>query len=103
MKRQPPPSLKTLARYGLAVSDWDRIGRRQGWACGVCGESRLLVIDHEHAPGWKRLPPADRRRYVRGLACRSCNHFVITHWADADKHRGAAAYLDAYAERKDRP
>ena len=74
------------------------MARLQRWGCAVCGkEPKRFVIDHEHAPGWKWLDAATRRTYVRGLTCDSCNHYVLTRYADANKHRQAAEYLDRYA------
>lgn len=46
------------------------------------------------------MTPEARKLFVRGLACISCNHFVLTRYGTPEKHRGAAAYLERYERRK---
>lgn len=70
------PADSTLRRYGMTRGDWLRILYKQGHTCAICGrqpENGKLVIDHEHVKGWKKMKPADRRKYVRMLACNRCN------------------------------
>lgn len=88
----------------MTVADWRRIARRQGYECPVCKKkpsNGRLVVDHQHVAEWKKLSPGYRRRYVRGLCCVSCNHFVLTRYGTIDKHRNAADYLAAYEARRD--
>lgn len=95
------PSPQTLARYGMTLRDWKQLAVAQDWRCAVCRrQPKRLVIDHAHVPGFKHMTPEERKRHVRGLCCDSCNHFVLTRWADAKKHRQAAMYLDAHEARK---
>lgn len=99
------PTLTTLAGYGLTLDDWLVILVRQGYRCGVCKKkpkSGRLFTDHEHVRGWKRLPPAERALYVRGLACYVCNRFVLNYRINAKLLRQAATYLDAYDGRRSR-
>ena len=96
------PRSRTCEEYGLTLETWQHIAARQGWACGVCHKkpkNKRLVVDHVHISGWRRMPPEVRRRYVRGLCCMSCNHFVLTRYADALKHRQAAEYLEDFERR----
>jgi hypothetical protein len=98
-----PPSAKTLARYGIDLAEWRAILRRQGGVCAVCrrvSEKGWMCIDHEHAPGWKRMPPEQRRRYVRGILCYFCNFRYVGKCLTAEKARAVAAYLEAYEDRK---
>lgn len=98
---EPAPS--TLSRYGLSLREWRSLCRRAGGVCEVHGglpASKKLNIDHEHVPGWKRKTGVERKRFVRGLVCAVCNHYVLTRWADANRHRLAADYLDRYEGRK---
>jgi hypothetical protein len=98
--KEPAPT--TLARYGLTLAAWKSLRDAQGGLCGVCSkDAPRLVIDHEHVKGWKQMPDDLRVLYVRGLCCPSCNHFVLTRYADAEKHRQAARFLDDYAKRRD--
>ena len=92
-----PPASSTLAKYGLSLSEWTAMYDEYDGACHCCGaEGRRLVIDHDHVRGWRDMPPEERKVHVRGLACPSCNHFVLTRYADAEKHRQAAEYLDRH-------
>ena len=96
------PAPATLAKYGMALDFWLRMAKDQDWRCAVCRKNpKRLVIDHEHVPGYKHMPPALRLRHVRGLTCDSCNHYVLTRYADANKHRQAAEYLERYERRRD--
>jgi len=97
--KEPAPS--TLARYGLSLKEWKALYWRFDGNCHCCGaKPSRLVIDHEHASGWNRMEDAERKRYIRGLCCTTCNHYVLTRYADAERHRKAAEYLDRYAASK---
>jgi len=96
------PTTATLRKYGLDVRTWDVIGERQHWTC-PCGRkpgTGKFNIDHEHVRQWKAMRPEDRRLYVRGLVCWTCNMFTLAKGATADRLRLLAAYLDRYEERK---
>lgn len=99
----PLPHPSTLAKYGLLLEEWQVMYDKQAGACAVCGRDGLrLVIDHEHAVGWKNMADEERKRYVRGLLCNACNHYIVTRYVDAKKLRKAAAYIEAYERRKKR-
>jgi hypothetical protein len=106
-KRYPDiirPAPATVAKYGMTLEDWEALLIEQGGVCGCCGQppkNGRLVTDHEHVAGWKTMGPEDRKKYVRGLCDVACNHWVLTRYATADRHRGAAAYLDRYQARRD--
>lgn len=96
------PTPPTLKKYGLDVASWAEVGERQGWLC-PCGRfpgKGTFRIDHEHVRGWKTMAPEDRRTYVRGLVCWTCNFFQLAKGVTADRLRRLADYLDAYEERK---
>ena len=81
------------------------MNRRARGCCEVCGrppKNKRLNIDHEHVPGWRKMPPAKRKLYVRGLVCTIDNHYVLTKYADALRHRQAANYLARYERRSKR-
>lgn len=95
------PSKPTLDRYGLTLAEW--LAYIPDDRCPVCGNhppSGRFVTDHEHVKGWKDMPKAERRKYVRGVVCTVCNHFILTRYGTPAKHRGAADYLEAYERRK---
>lgn len=95
------PKVETLRRYGMTQAEWIAMVRRQGGGCAICGNvpaSGTLHVDHQHVRGWKRMPPEERRRYVRGVICWACNSLlrvrVTVAWL-----RGATKYLLAYEKR----
>ena len=96
------PTAATLRRYGLSELEWRAIGVRQGWVCCVCRQhpkAGRLVIDHEHVKGWRDMPPAQRKRYVRGLLCWFCNHYHLARAMTEQKAYNVYLYLQDYNER----
>ncbi len=99
------PNFRTLSKYGLEHMSWLRLALKQGDTCAVCHKlpkSGRLVIDHEHVKGWKKMPPEQRRKYVRGLLCWTCNRYFLARGATVQKMLDAAEYLRQYQERRDR-
>jgi hypothetical protein len=72
--------------------------------CQACGNlpkpGRSLHVDHEHVRGYKTMSPEDKRKYVRGVLCWTCNSVILRRGVTAAKLRSAADYLDLYTERK---
>lgn len=98
-----PPTKATLAKYGMSEADWLRLARSQNGACGACGQipiSGRLNIDHEHIRGWKKMPPDERKGYVRGLLCYMCNSMYCSRGMTVAKAEGVAKYLTRYGEWK---
>ena len=97
------PGRGRLRRYGLSAEDWAAMCRRQGGVCAVCRRlpaSGRLNIDHEHVRGWKKMPPGERRLYVRGLLCPWCNGKVASWRITLDKARALVRYLADYNGRR---
>jgi hypothetical protein len=95
LKTPTPPTLK---RYGLDLEDWQALALKQNSLCAVCNQlptSGRLHIDHFHKPGFKKLPPVERKRCVRGLCCYSCNRFRISK-NTINTALAVAAYLLAF-------
>ena len=96
------PQARTLERYGLTEADYQRILRRQGWACGVCGTvppSGVLHIEHFHARNYWHLSAEQRKKHVRGLACWLCNGRWLRKGATPAVLSAAAKYLEAHERR----
>lgn len=93
----------TLRRYGLTELEWLEHLARQGWRCPVCRRRvEQFVTDHEHVKGWAKLPPEDRKRYVRGLLCVYDNYKVVPSRMSAEEAGRMAAYLHDYENRRDK-
>lgn len=102
MVREPKPA--TLRRYGLSLEDWLAILAAQGGACAVCEKvptTGRLCVDHEHVRGWKKMPPEQRKQYVRGLLCFFCNHYYVGRAITVQKAANVLAYLQAYGARRE--
>lgn len=98
-----PPTPATLRRYGLTATDWLVLLKDQGWKCAICLKRvKTWNTDHDHTPGWKLKPPAERAKYVRGVLCWYCNHRKVGQHRDPDEVQRIADYLRAYLDRRNR-
>lgn len=98
--RVPKPA--TLRRYGLSEAQWLTILKRQGGVCAICcllPKNGRLCTDHDHVKGWKKLPPEERRKHVRGLLCFFCNHYYVGRALTVFKADNVAKYMRAHAKR----
>lgn len=98
------PSKATLSKYGLSLEDWRELAEKQESCCFVCRKipsKGRLCIDHEHVKGWKKMPPEQRKLYVRGLLCWVCNHYYLGRGINIEKAKNVVEYLIKY-EAKDK-
>ena len=89
--------------YGLTEKEYDQILVQQRGRCSICGnfpKTRSLAVDHEHIKGYKKLPPEEKRRYVRGIVCFTCNWIMLSRGVTVSKARGLLRYLEDYERRK---
>lgn len=96
------PSKATLKKYGLEEDEWRAILESQNGVCFVCEKEPSkgrLCIDHEHAKGWKKMPPEKRKLYVRGLLCWVCNHYYLGRGINIPKAKNVVRYLEQYEAR----
>jgi hypothetical protein len=73
-----------VRKYGVSLSDYDRMMEKQGGSCAICRKTqeRAFDVDHNHKTG-----------AVRGLLCTSCNR-MLGHAGDSPETlRAAADYL----------
>lgn len=99
------PTPATLKRYGLSARRWLKILKRQGGVCAVCKKlpkNGRLCTDHEHVKGWKKMPPEERRKYVRGMLCFFCNHYYVGRSITVQKAENVLSYLQRYEKRKNK-
>lgn len=96
------PGPATLAKYGLTLAEWLVILRRQGWVCAVCRrfpKTGRFNTDHDHVRGWKKMPPEERKRHVRGVLCHFCNHYYVARCITVERAENVAEYLRQHAAR----
>jgi hypothetical protein len=101
MEARPPKAL-TLKKYGLTLDAWLAILEAQGGVCAVCQKlptSLRLNVDHEHRPRWKKKPPEERAKAVRGLLCYWCNTAYVGRAITIQKAQNVVSYLEAFAAR----
>ena len=98
------PSMPTLKKYGLSVEEWTDLYNKFEGCCHVClkpqspESTRAFHTDHEHVKGWDKMPPDERKLYVRGLLCYMCNRFRVTRGTTLEAARGLVRYLEDYEE-----
>ncbi len=98
-----PPKPATPKKYGMTVESWLELLRAQGGTCYICQrvpKSGRLCVDHEHVRGWRKMPPEQRRLYVRGLCCHFCNHYYLARGITVAKAQRVVEYLASYLARR---
>lgn len=67
--------------YGITLSDFNSLVKKQDEKCALCKKKEKLVIDHNHKTG-----------RIRGLLCKRCNYLM----AGVDWYYGQQAVIDVY-------
>ena len=99
------PKQVTLDKYGLSEGEWGELWCKHDGRCHVCGKpeseesTRAMHTDHEHVKGWKKMPPEERKLYIRGLLCYMCNRFRVTRGTTLESAMGLVRYLEDYENR----
>jgi hypothetical protein len=97
------PTPKTFDKYGWTLLDWLQTLAEQDWRCPICDKappSGKYVTDHEHVRGWAAMPDEQRRLYVRGLTCWTCNRYLLARSISIETAERVALYLRRYAARR---
>ena len=98
-----PPAPQTLARYGLTSDEWLGLLAGQDWCCPIClktGEDVKWNTDHEHARGWEKMKPEQKKQFTRGILCSYCNYRRVHSSISAEIAQRIADYIRKYEERK---
>jgi len=93
------PTPATLAKYGFTEDEWWAIMERQGFRCPIMNQpsgTGRYVIDHEHVRGWKKMPPEQRKQYVRGIVSWFANHAYLGRGISVERAVRTALYLAKY-------
>lgn len=96
-----PPAQRTLDTYGITQDEWIALLKAQGWVCPICEKpDRKWNTDHEHVPGWKNMPPEERKLHVRGVLCFHCNRYVVRNHRRSEQVQKVADYLARHEARR---
>lgn len=90
------PSKVTLDKYGLSEKEWEGILHSQGDVCAICkkeSKTGRYVTDHAHVKGYKKLPPEQRKKNVRGVLCWWDNKQFVGRGVTIEKLQNAISYL----------
>ncbi len=85
--------------YGITEREYNKLLKLQRGVCAICGgkaKTRKLAVDHEHVKGYKKMPPTEKRKYVRGIVCFPCNWIMLSRGVTLDKAKGLVGYLERY-------
>jgi hypothetical protein len=103
MEQMRVPSKTTLRKYGLSEQEWTDILHSQGDVCAICKKvptSGRFVTDHYHVRGFKKMPPEEKKKFVRGVCCTHCNRFYLAKGMTIEKAHNLEIYLRMYEGRK---
>jgi hypothetical protein len=95
------PTPVTLKKYGLTEQDWINMFVAQDGKCPIC-ENPLIYrtnIDHFHVKKWKMMPPEQRKLYVRGILCWTCNRLIVGRGVTLKRLKAATLYLETFEEK----
>jgi hypothetical protein len=97
------PKLATLKKYGLTAEDFWRLWAEQNNVCFVCEKepsTGRVCVDHDHVTDWKKMPPEQRKLYVRGILCWWCNKTYVGRAITPRKAQRVVEYLLLYQARR---
>ena len=97
------PTKSTLNKYGLSLEEWQTLYDKYRGACHICKKvpsTGRLNVDHFHVPKWKQLPPEQKKLYVRGLLCYTCNFKLLQKGITVEKLQHAIEYLQEWENKK---
>lgn len=85
--------------YGISQNDFIDLLNTQGGVCFICGnppKTRNLHVDHLHVKNFKKLPPEEKKSYVRGLLCFQCNKLLVGRGMNLFKAERLVKYLTRF-------
>ena len=94
-----PPTAATLQKYGLTAEAWLLLAGDQCFICEQSWDTVDPVVDHKHVAGWRKLPPEERKKWVRGVISRNCNFKFVPRGMTARRARRVSEYLARFEKR----
>ncbi len=102
-KPLPRPSDATLHKYGLSYNEWLALYWEQKGKCAICHNNfkpgSRINVDHQHVKGWNKMAPEQRKGYIRGLLCFTCNRFMVMRGVTSTKLWNAWMYMRNFEVR----
>jgi hypothetical protein len=70
-KKREQKNKRLYNTYGITIEEYEQKAHE---GCEVCNRKGVvLCVDHIHVAGFKKMPPEEKKKYVRGIACFMCN------------------------------
>ena len=88
--------------YGITEREYNKLLKLQKGVCALCGnppKNVSLHVDHVHVVGFKKLPPEEKRKFIRGILCFRCNKFKVGR-LDYEWSKKITDYLEKYEVNK---
>jgi len=83
--------------YGITILDFYALTQVYDGRCWRCKRPpkprKTLCVDHQHVKNYKKLPPEQKKKYVRGLLDWFCNKYRIGGITDPKEFDVSAEYL----------
>jgi hypothetical protein len=96
-KKLKAKAIRLYNNYGITLAEWDEMFKKQEGVCWMCKsmpKNGILCIDHLHQKGFKKMLPEDKKKYVRGLLCFTCN----TGFARIERRKNPRQLLERVVE-----
>ena len=78
--------------YGITLDTYNYMYKTQKGKCLFCDRKyKVLNVDHRHVLKYKKLPPEEKAKEVRGLLCLRCNKFTL---GGLEIHKNARQILE---------
>src|SRR5438046_2851613 len=91
-----------LRTYGITWAEYNEMLALQNGLCAICGNPpkiNRLAVDHEHIKGYKKLLPAEKKKFIRGLLCMICNYRYVCRGMNLAMAEKVVKYLSEYEGR----
>lgn len=85
--------------FGISLVEYNLMLDKQNQCCAICNKHKdsfrtALCVDHLHIENYEELPPTEKKKYIRGLLCDTCNRGIGLLQDKADTCYKAGNYLN---------
>jgi len=90
MKKLEQKDKRLQKTYGITLEEYEIMAQ---YGCYICNRTEgRLNVDHIHQKGFKKLEPAEKKKYVRGVLCFLCNTALKGFERTADGQRNRSQF-----------